>query len=291
MYAFVANLGIAIAKILAAIKTGSSSMMAESIHSVADTGNQLLLLLGLSQSKREPDLEHPLGYGKVTFFWSFMVAIILFSLGGLYSLYEGYHKLGNDEPIEDAWIAFTVLGIAVFLEGGSLFGCLKEIEIQRRGRSLMRWLKESRSAELVVVFGEDVGALIGLVLAMCFLGLAVVTGDTRYDAYGSMVIGVILLSIAVFVGVRIQALLIGRSADPELEEAIRDVIREDNAIEELYHLITIQLGPQILLAAKVRLRSGLSCVESCREVNDLERTLKKNYPQIRWSFVETDVVD
>ncbi len=290
-YAFFANLGIAIAKTVAAIMTGSSSMTAEAIHSAADTGNQLLLLLGLKQSAKPPTKEHPLGFGKATFFWSFIVAIILFSLGGLYSLYEGYHKLGNHEPLERAWVAFTVLGIAIVLEAISVVGCMREVNLQRRGRSLWQWLKESRSAELVVVFGEDIGALLGLVLACVFLGLAVVTGDSQYDAYGSMVIGVILLVIAVFVAMRVQALLIGRSADPELSEAIEEAIEQSDGIESVYNIITIQLGPKILLAAKIKLVEGITGIHACKSINVLEQSLKERFPEVQWSFIEPDVAD
>lgn len=290
-YAFVANLGIAIAKGIAAAMTGSSSMLAEAIHSTADTGNQLLLFLGIKQSTKPATPEHPLGFGMATFFWSFIVAIILFSLGGLYSLYEGFHKLDASEPIEQAWIAFTVLGIAIVLEGGSLYGCMREINAQRNGRTLWRWLRESRSAELVVVFGEDLGALVGLVFAAVFLGLAVATGDNRYDAYGSMVIGAVLLVIAVFVAIRVHALLIGRSADPALSSAIEEAIKDNDDIVQVYHVITIQLGPKVLLAAKIRLADGITNVTGCHAINVLEKSLKERFPVIRWSFIEPDIAD
>ena len=291
LYAFVANLGIAIAKFVAAFYTGSSSMLAEGVHSTADTGNQLLLLLGLKRSKRAPDPEHPLGYGMSTYFWSFLVAILLFSMGGLFSLYEGFHKLHAAEPLERAWVAITVLSVSILLEGGSLYGALKEINKMRKGRSLWEWLHASRNSELVVVFGEDLGALLGLVLALGFLSLAAVTGEPHYDAYGSMAIGVVLLVIAVFVAVRIHDLLIGRSADPRLQQKLRAHFEADEHVEVLYNLITLQLGPQVLVAAKIRVRDGLSNDEAVREVNQLERDLRAAYPQVGWSFVETDLED
>lgn len=290
-YAFFANLGIAIAKFIAAFFTGSSSMMAEGVHSTADTGNQLLLLLGMRRSKKAPDPEHPLGYGMSTYFWSFVVAILLFSMGGLFSMYEGIHKLHAAEPLERAWIAITVLVLSILLEGGSLFGAVREINKLRGDRSLWEWLHVSRNSELVVVFGEDLGALVGLVLALGFLTTAVVTGDPQYDAYGSMAIGGVLLVIAIFIAVRIHDLLIGRSADPNLQKNLRAHIEADEHVEELFNLITLQLGPQVLVAAKIRLRDGLSNEESCEEVNELERGMRAAYPQIGWSFFETDVAN
>lgn len=291
LYAFVANLGIAIAKFVAAFFTGSSSMLAEGVHSTADTGNQLLLLLGLRQAKKPPDPEHPLGYGKSTFFWSFIVALMLFSLGGLFSLYEGWHKLQHPEEVKYAWVALLVLGLSIALEAASLYGCLREIQHVRRGRGLWRWLHESRNAELVVVFGEDLGALIGLVIAFGFVSLAATTGDARYDAFGSIAIGVVLLIIAVFVAVRVHALLIGRSADPELQAAIEEEIEGDTEIVEVYNVITLQQGPQIIVAAKIRLRTGLPIEQACREINHLEARLKERFPEIGWSFMEPDLRD
>ncbi len=291
MYAFFANLGIAIAKFVAAFFTGSSSMLAEGVHSTADTGNQLLLLLGLRQAKRPPDPEHPLGYGKSTFFWSFIVALMLFSLGGLFSLYEGWHKLQHPEEVKYAWVALLVLGVSIGLEAVSMYGCIREVQYVRRGRSFWRWLHESRNAELVVVFGEDLGALIGLVIAFGFVGLAAITGDPRYDAFGSIAIGVVLLVIAIFVAKRVHALLIGRSADPELRAAIAEEIEGDSEIVEVYNVITLQQGPQIIVAAKVRLSEGLPIEKACREINHLEARLKERIPEIGWSFMEPDLAD
>lgn len=291
LYAFFANLGIAAAKFAAAIFTGSSSMLAEAIHSTADSGNQLLLLLGLNYAKKPPTEEHPLGHGKATFFWSFIVAIVLFSLGGVFSLYEGYHKLGHEGPVESVWVALLVLGMAIVLESLSLRGALREINPLRAERSLRRWLKESRNAELVVVFGEDVGALIGLVVAFVFLCIAAVTGDSAYDAYGSMAIGAILIVIAVWLGNRIHALLLGRSADPGLQAAIHELIAADDNIVDLFNVITMQMGPDVMLAAKIRMRSELRIGDACESINRLEAELKQRFPEIRWSFIEPDIAD
>jgi cation diffusion facilitator family transporter len=226
LYAFLANLGIAIAKTWAALITGSGSMLAEAIHSYADTGNQVLLYLGLKQSLRPPDEEHPLGYGKLSYFWSFIVAILLFSMGGLFSIYEGYHKLTHPEPLSQIWIALVVLVLAIMLEGASLFGALREIKKVRAGRPFFEWFRHTRNSELVVVLGEDIGAQLGLVLALSFLILAFVTGNPMFDALGSICIGVVLLVISVFVAWRVKSLLVGRSADPEIQQAIDAIICE-----------------------------------------------------------------
>jgi len=172
-----ANFGIAIAKTWAAGVTGSGSMLAEAIHSYADTGNQVLLYLGLKQSQRPADDEHPLGYGKLSYFWSFVVAILLFSMGGVFSIYEGIHKLQNPEPLSQIWIAIVVLVLAIILEGSSLYGALREIRKIRGARPFGEWLKHTRNSELVVVLGEDIGAQLGLILALGFLVLAWITDD------------------------------------------------------------------------------------------------------------------
>lgn len=291
LYAFFANLGIALSKLLAWFYTGSSSMLAETIHSTADTANQLLLLLGLVRAQRAPDPEHPLGYGKVTFFWSFIVATLLFSVGGLFSLYEGWHKLHETGPLENAWVALLVLGIAIGLESASMRACLQEVDRVRRGRSYWRWLNESRSSELVVVFGEDFAALLGLTVAFAFVLSAWLTGDRQYDAYGSIAIGTLLVVVALFLAVRIKALLIGRSADPEIVAAVRTAIEEDEHILDVLHLITVQVGANVMVAAKLRMRDNLPLGEACEHINRLEVRLKEQVPDVSWSFMEPDLMD
>jgi cation diffusion facilitator family transporter len=291
LFAFAANLGIAVAKTVAALFSGSSSMMAEAIHSFADTGNQLLLLLGLRRAARPADIEHPLGYGKVTYFWSFMVAIMLFSIGGLFSVYEGFHKLHSPEPVDHLWLALGVLAVSIGLEGVSMAGCLREINKIRGGRSLWQWINQSRSSELIVVFGEDLAALLGLVLAFCFLLVAGITGDARFDAAGSICIGVLLIVVAVFLSIRVKSLLIGRSADPELVSAIQEAISGDDDIREVFHVITLQMGAKVMLAAKIHLREGLPVEVACEKINALEIRIRERFPEIGWCFMEPDVRD
>jgi cation diffusion facilitator family transporter len=291
LYAFVANFGIAIAKTWAAWLTGSGSMLAEAIHSYADTGNQVLLYLGLKQSQRPPDAEHPLGYGKLSYFWSFVVAILLFTLGGMFSIYEGFHKLNHPEELSKVWVAIVVLILAILLEGGSLFGCLREIKNVRGERPFGEWLKHTRNSELVVVLGEDIGAQLGLFLALGFLIAALVTGNPVYDAMGSMCIGVILLVISAFIAWRIKALLVGRSADPEIQEAIEEVIAEQDSIVHVFNTITVQYGPDTMLAAKIKLKDGITIDAAVQDINELERKLKARVPNLKWLFIEPDVSD
>lgn len=291
LYAFLANGGIAIAKTWAAMVTGSGSMLAEAIHSYADTGNQVLLYLGLKQSSRPPDPEHPLGYGKLSYFWSFIVALMLFSLGGVFSIYEGIHKFNHPEPLTDVWIAIAVLGVAIVLESFSLLGCLREIRVIRGKRPFRLWLQHTRSSELVVVLGEDIAALIGLSLALFFVTLAGATGNTVFDAIGSMCIGAILIVISVFLTMRVRSLLVGRSADPMIQETIAEIIRDDEHIEGVFNAITLQFGPDTLLAAKIKLKSGIDIDTAVADINGLERRLKAEIPGLKWCFIEPDVED
>ncbi len=251
----------------------------------------MLLYLGLKQSQKPPDEEHPLGYGKLSYFWSFIVAILLFSMGGLFSIYEGYHKLTHPEPLSQVWIAIIVLVLAILLEAGSLIGCLREIRKVRAGRPFRDWLKHTRNSELVVVLGEDIGAQVGLVLALVFLLMAWSTGNPVYDAMGSICIGVVLLVISAFVGWRVRSLLVGRSADPEVQAAIDAILREDPDIIGIFNTITIQFGPNTMLAVKVRMDPGLTINEAVARINDLERNLKARIPNVKWCFVEPDVRD
>jgi len=291
LYAFVANFVIAIAKSLAAMYTGSGSMLAEAIHSYADTGNQVLLYLGLKQSTKPPDQEHPLGYGKLSYFWSFIVAILLFSLGGLFSIYEGLHKLQNPEELSNLWVAILVLVLAILLEGASLLGALREIRHVRGERPFREWLRHTRNSELVVVLGEDIGAQLGLVIALAFLTLSHFTGNPMYDAMGSISIGVVLIAISVFIGWRIRSLLVGRSADPEIQAAIDVILSEQDQIEHVFNTITIQFGPDTMLSAKIKMRGDMTINAAVASINALERELKERVPNLKWIFIEPDVAD
>lgn len=291
LYAFLANLFIAITKSGAAAYTHSGSMLAEAIHSFADCANQVLLFLGLKQAQRPPDALHPLGHGRLTYFWSFIVALLLFSAGGLFSVYEGWHKLKSPEPLHQVWVALLVLGISIALETGSLIGCLREITKLRRGRSLAYWLRHTRNAELVVVLGEDIAALLGLVLAFLFVTFAALSGDTRFDAAGSIAIGAVLISISAFIAIRIKRLLVGTAAEEDLQRGIAELIRSDPEIVSLLNAITQQVGHKVMLAAKVSMRPGISIESAVASINALERRIKERFPEVGWCFVEPDLED
>jgi len=291
IFALLANLGIAITKTVAAILTGSGAMLAESIHSFADCGNQGLLFLGLKDSKKAPTIDHPLGYGKSIYFWSFIVALILFSMGGLFSIYEGVHKLNSTEEISNPYIAIGVLSVSMLLEGASLWGCITQINKIRHGQSLWKWFRNSRQSELVVVMGEDVAALLGLAFALMSVVLSMITGNPIYDAIGSIGIGVLLVVISMFMAVKIKGLLIGQSIAPEVRQDIIDFLEVQPEVKAVLNLITLQLGEQIMVAVKAKMKNTETVDELIQNINRCEAALKKHNPAIQWSFFEPDVTD
>jgi cation diffusion facilitator family transporter len=290
LYALFANLAIAVAKTAAAIATGSSAMLAESIHSYADSGNQGLLLWGLKRAKRPPTPDYPLGYGKAVFFWSFIVALVLFSLGGLFSLYEGWHKLAHPEPLAYAWVAVGILVFALAAEAVSLRACLHEVNKVRNGRSLWRWFRESRQSELVVVLGEDLAALLGLVLALVAVLATMVSGDPAWDALGSMSIGAVLIVVAIGIAIEIKGLLIGQSADPEVEQRLKEHLLAHRDVDKVYRLLTLQLGASLMVSVKARMR-GASAREVVEAINRTEAALRAEFPEVQWLFFEPDITD
>jgi cation diffusion facilitator family transporter len=287
--AFLANLGIAIAKFAAFLITGSTSMMAESIHSVADTGNQGLLFLGGARAKKPADEEHQFGYGSERYFWAFVVALVLFSLGALFSLYEGIEKLRNPHTLESPAVAFLVLGVAVVLEGFSLRTAVHESQPHRGDLSWWQFIRRTKTPELPVVLLEDVGALFGLVFAFIGLGAATITGETRYDAIGSIVIGLLLGVIAVVLAVEMKSALIGESADPLVTKSIRAAVESSPEVNRIIHLRTLQLGPDdLLVATKLDIdepdRDGLA-----KAIDAIEARIRAAEPTARLIFVEPDV--
>ena len=290
LYALGANLAIAAAKTAAAIATGSSSMLAEAIHSYADSGNQGLLLWGLHRGKQPPTPDYPLGYGKAVFFWSFIVALVLFSLGGLFSLYEGWHKLAHPEPLAYAWVAVGILVFALAAEAVSLRACLAEVNKLRGARSLWRWFHESRHSELVVVLGEDLAALLGLALALLAVLLTIVTTNPFWDAIGSMAIGAVLIVVAIGIAVEIKGLLIGQSADPEVEARLRAFVEAHPSVQRLLRLLTLQLGGSLMVSVKAQVRAT-GARELVLAINRAEQDLRAAFPEIQWLFFEPDVSD
>jgi len=290
LYALGANLAIAAAKTAAAIATGSSAMLAEAIHSYADSGNQGLLLWGMRQAKRPPSSDYPLGWGKAVFFWSFIVALVLFSLGGLFSLYEGWHKLTEPEPIRYPWVAVGILLFGLAAETVSLRACLHEVNKVRGARSLWHWFRESRQSELVVILGEDLAALLGLALALAAVLLTVFTGNPVWDALGSMSIGAVLIIVAAGIGIEIKALLIGQSAEHETEARLREFLQRQPGVEKVLRLLTLQLGTSLMVAVKVKMAPE-SAAELVAAINRAEAATRAEFPEIQWLFFEPDVRD
>ena len=290
-FALGANFAIALAKSAGAVFTGSASMLAEAIHSFADCANQALLIWGLKEAKRSASADHPLGYGRAIYFWSFIVALMLFSMGGLFSIYEGVHKLHDTEPMKYAWVAVGILSFGVLAESVSLWGALREINKERGELSLWRWFRTSRQSELIVILGEDLAALGGLLLALGFIGLAMVTGNPMWDALGSISIGVLLILVAVLVGVEVKALLVGQSAEPQVLARMREHLQAQPQVAQLYNMITQQLGSDIMVAVKARMHPLGSDVALVEAINQVERGLRAAFPQVRWVFFEPDLKD
>jgi len=289
-YALGANLAIAVAKTGGAVATGSSAMLAEAIHSYADAGNQVLLLWGMKQAKRPPSADYPLGWGKAVFFWSFIVAIVLFSLGGMFSLYEGWHKLRHPEPLSYPWVAVGILVFGLVAEAISMRACLQEVNKVRGQRTVWRWFRESRQSELVVILGEDFAALLGLALALIAVLMTILTGNPMWDGLGSMWIGVVLIAVAIGIGREIMALLIGQSAEPQTEARLREFLLKQDGIDEIYRLITLQLGTSLMVSVKARLR-GSSAKDLVASINRAEVATRAEFPEIQWLFFEPDSAD
>lgn len=265
-------------------------MLAEAIHSLADCANQGLLLLGLKTSKRPPSPDFPLGYGKEIYFWSFIVAILLFSVGGMFSIYEGVHKLHSTEPLSYPWLAVGILSFSIVAESFSLWGCMREINKERGQKSWYSWFKESRKSELIVVFGEDIAALFGLVFALIAILVTIFTGNVIYDAIGSIAIGVLLILVAVFVGKEIKDLLIGQSVEAETKKNIGEFISRQPGVEKIFSLLTLQLGQDVMVACKVKMKAQQSD-QLIADINACEKNLRREFQQIRWSFFEPDIQD
>lgn len=288
-YALGANFAIFLAKGAAALITGSSAMFSEGVHSLADCGNQLLLLLGMKRAQRPANPDYPLGYGKEIYFWSFLVAVMLFTVGGMYSFYEGMHKLSSKEPLNYPWLAIGVLVFGILAESVSMRACLVEVNKARGDLSLWRWFRTSRQAELVVIFGEDLAALLGLAFALLAVVATMITGNTVYDAIGSLGIGALLITVAIFVAIEIKAMLIGQSVEPVQREAIRQFIAGRPEIKQIFSLITLQLGNDVMVAVQAEMTEpDASTAINIERINATEKALKVAFPEVRWSFFEPD---
>ena len=289
LFALGANFALAVAKGVAAFVTGSSAMLAETVHSLADCANQGLLLLGLKQARRPPSPEYPLGYGKAIYFWSFLVAVMLFTVGGMFSLYEGIHKLQSPEPLEQWWWAAGVLVFGIVAESISMRACLQEVNKSRGDRGLWQWFRESRQAELVVIFGEDAAALFGLVFALIAILIAVVTGNPVWDAVGTIAIGVLLIVVAVFVAIEVKALLIGQSIDPARQKEMLAFLEGRPEVVRIINLLTLQLGTDALVSVHAQMRESDDAQVLAAQIDNVERDLKQAFPEVRFSFFEPDI--
>jgi cation diffusion facilitator family transporter len=288
--AFLANLGIAIAKFVGFLVTGASSMLAESIHSVADTANQGLLFLGGARAARPADEDHPFGHGRDRYFWAFVVGLVLFTVGGVFAVYEGVEKLRHPHDIDSPAVAFAILGVAVVLESFSLRTAVREARPLRGSLSWAAWLRRSKSPELPVVLLEDIGALVGLLLALLGLTLAVTTGEPRWDGVGTLSIGVLLIVIAVILVVEMKSLLIGEGATPEDQEAVRAAIAGTPDVRSLIHLRTLHLGPdELLVAAKIELSQSLAAPAIAAAIDAAEGRIRAAVPIARLIYLEPDL--
>ena len=288
--AFAANLGIAVSKFVAFLFTGSSAMLAEAVHSVADTTNQLLLLLGGRRAKREASPLHPFGYQRFRYFYGFLVTLVIFLVGGVFALFEGYEKLHSPEPVESPVWAFAVLGVSIALESFSLRTAVHEAQPERRGLPWLRFIKTTRSPELPVVLAEDFGALTGLFFASVGITLAVVTGDGRWDAVGTIAIGALLVVISITLSMRMRSLLIGESADQETLRRIEAAV--EPFVDRLIHLRTMHLGPdQLLIAAKVAFKPDETVAHAAEAINRAEARIREDLDDECLIFLEPDVWD
>ncbi|WP_243302424.1 cation diffusion facilitator family transporter [Geothrix oryzisoli] len=287
--ALAANGGIALSKFGVFLLTGSSSLLTEAIHSAADCANQVLLFIGLRQGARPAGPKHPLGHGQAAFVASFLVALLLFSVGGLYSLVEGLHKIRHPEQPHHLGWAVALLVFAIGLEGASLRGALRAAGSERRGRSLLRYLRQSSRTELVVVLAEDIAALVGLVFALLAVLLTMATGHGVWDGIGSVAIGLLLIAVALFVGVEVSSLLMNEAPPLALRAALRAAVEEDPAVDRVLNLVAVVVGSdRLMVALQVQFRDQPSGAALVAAINALERDLHQRFPQIQHLFVEPD---
>jgi cation diffusion facilitator family transporter len=286
-----ANFAIFVAKLFAAVITGSGAMAAEAVHSLADCGNQGLLLLGMRQARRPASDEYPLGWGRALYFWSFLVAILLFSVGGMFSVYEGVHKLSHPEPLKWPWLALGVLVFGIVAESFSMRGCMQEVNKARGTQNLWTWFRETRSSELLVIFGEDLAALAGLCLAALAVGATMLTGNLMFDALGTVAIGALLLVVAVMLAIEVKALLIGQGVEPRRRDELMAFLRDRLEVAEVLNLITLQMGPDVMVAVKARMQPAGSDRELIDAINTVEAAMKAAFDDVRWSFFEPDIAD
>jgi cation diffusion facilitator family transporter len=297
--ALLANTGIALTKFLAFALTASSSMLAEAIHSVADSGNQLLLLLGGRKARKEATPEHPFGFGRERYIYSFIVAIVLFSVGGLFALYEAYHKWhevhenpGDLGELDGRWwwVPLLVLGVAIVMESFSFRTAIRESNRDRGDTSWVQFIRRAKAPELPVILLEDFAALLGLTFALLGVGLTLITKEPIFDVIGTGLIGVLLVAVAVVLAVETKSLLLGEAASPEAQRRIRAAIEGTEGIESLIHMKTMHLGPEeLLVGAKIAVTASESAAELARAIDAAEAAIREVEPTARVIYLEPDL--
>jgi cation diffusion facilitator family transporter len=289
--ALLANLGIAITKFIAYIFSGSASMLAESVHSLADSGNQLLLIIGGRRARREATPEHPFGYGRSRYVYAFIVSVVLFTVGGVFSVYEGLSKLSHPHELTNAWLPILVLSVAILLESFSLATAIRESKKVKGKQSWVQFIRHAKSPELPVVLLEDVAALLGLVLALGGVGLSVITGNPIFDAYGTLAIGALLVVVAVILGLEMGSLLIGEGAQPHEVAAIRKALLATNGVNAIIHMKTLYVGPEeLMVAAKIGVDANVSGQEIANIIDAAESEMRKQLPVAQLIYLEPDIV-
>lgn len=284
------NVALSAVKFAAAFYTGSGALLAEALHTATDSLNQILLLIGVRASSKKPDATHPLGYGRELYFWSFLVALLLFSAGGLFSIYEGVHKLSEPAAIDHAWVGFAIFAFSLVLEIVVTRANIKQINAKRGERGFLQFVQDSKESDLIVVFGENAAALLGTIFAFAAFTITWKTGDGRWDAAGSILVGVVLIGVAAFLTWEVKSLLIGERADKEISAAVKDAAIEDPLVNDVLELITVQQGPgEVLVALKVTCSPSLGASELSRMINAFEARVRKRVPQAKWIFVEPDL--
>ncbi|MFC4011542.1 cation diffusion facilitator family transporter [Nonomuraea purpurea] len=288
--ALTANLAIAVAKFVAAFFTGSSSMLAEGIHSVADSGNQVLLLVGGKRAARASTREHPFGYGRERYFYAFVVAVVLFTIGAAFSLYEGVHKISDPQGVDAPIWAFAVLIFAIIAEGFSFRTAIRESNLVRGKQSWISFIRRSKSPELPVILLEDLGALLGLVFALFGVTMAVITGDGVWDGVGTLMIGVLLAVIAVVLAIETKSLLVGEGASPDMENQIRAALEGAPEVARVIHMRTLHLGPEeLLVTAKIAVEHNDTAAEVAQGIDEAERRIREAVPIARVIYLEPDL--
>ncbi|GAA5026013.1 cation diffusion facilitator family transporter [Microbacterium fluvii] len=291
--AFLANMGIALAKFIAYVLSGSASMLAEAIHSVADSCNQLLLLWGGRKAKRKADAAHPFGYGRERYVYAFVVSIILFTVGGVFSIYEGIEKLTHPHALDEKWqwLPIAVLLISIVLESFSLRTAVKESNhVRAKGQSWVSFVRHSKAPELPVVLLEDVAALTGLVFALLGVGLTIITGDAVFDAIGTLFIGALLIAVAIVLGIETKSLLVGEGATEADHDAIVAAIESSSEVEKLIHMKTLYLGPdELLVAAKLAFAADKPLGDVAGDINAVEERIRAAVPAARVVYLEPDL--